>query len=256
MRFNALVLLLCLPSVMGFGFMATWKIPQLSAIGKSLQAAEKFGDRKIVVITGASSGLGRQTTKHLVKNGGWHVVCAVRDCEKMALVAEEEGFEKGSFSVMECDLNSFQSVRTFASQLQQFKCDRPLDRLVLNAAVYQPSLDYAKYSEDNIEQQMQTNFLSQFLLSSLLIDDLRKAPKARLIGVGSVTGNDNTVGGGGVYPTADLRELEGLAEMARVAGLGRSGMGMEGGELGLGMERGMGGIGGMIHEGGVGGHLS
>jgi hypothetical protein len=47
------------------------------------------------------------------------------------------------------------------------------------------------------------------------IDELRKAPKARLITVGSVTGNDNTVGGGGVYPVADLRELDGLKNGAR-----------------------------------------
>ena len=44
---------------------------------------------------------------------------------------------------------------------------------------------------------------------------MRKAPKARLITVGSVTGNDNTVGGGGVYPVADLRELEGLKAGAK-----------------------------------------
>jgi hypothetical protein len=33
--------------------------------------------------------------------------------------------------------------------------------------------------------------------------------------VGSVTGNDNTVGGGGVYPVADLKELDGLAAGAK-----------------------------------------
>jgi hypothetical protein len=32
--------------------------------------------------------------------------------------------------------------------------------------------------------------------------------------VGSVTGNDNTVGGGGVYPIADLKDLEGLAQVS------------------------------------------
>ena len=33
--------------------------------------------------------------------------------------------------------------------------------------------------------------------------------------VGSVTGNDNTVGGGGVYPVADLKDLDGLKAGAR-----------------------------------------
>lgn len=210
------------------------------------------------VITGASSGLGRQTTKQLLDEGNFHVICAVRDVEKMALVAEEEEFDPASFTVMRCDLDSFQSVRDFAAQLKEFKADKPLDRLVCNAAVYQPSLDYAKWSEDGIEQQLQTNFLSHFLLSSLLVslpleplcqnvillrvavsimivigpalmccwcaagvllllqlEDMRKAEQPRLIAVGSVTGNDNTVGGGGVYPIADLRDLQGLEDGAR-----------------------------------------
>jgi hypothetical protein len=57
---------------------------------------------------------------------------------------------------------------------------------------------------------MQTNYLSHFLLISRVIEDLAKAPEPRCILVGSVTGNDNTVGGGGVYPIADLKELDGL----------------------------------------------
>jgi hypothetical protein len=44
---------------------------------------------------------------------------------------------------------------------------------------------------------------------------MRDAIKPRMIMVGSVTGNDNTVGGGGVYPIADLRDLEGLAQGAK-----------------------------------------
>jgi protochlorophyllide reductase len=98
---------------------------------------------------------------------------------------------------------------------QEFKVGKPLDRLVCNAAVYQPTLDHAKWSEDGIEQQLQINHLSHFLMTSLLIDDMRDAVQPRVIMVGSVTGNDNTVGGGGVYPIADLRELEGLKAGAK-----------------------------------------
>lgn len=39
---------------------------------------------------------------------------------------------------------------------------------------------------------------------------MKEAPDPRIITVGSVTGNDNTVGGGGVYPIADLKQLEGF----------------------------------------------
>jgi len=130
--------------------------------------------------------------------------------DKMELVAEMDGFPADSFTPMHCELNSFDSVRSFVKELQTFKAAKHVDRLICNAAVYQPSLPYAKWSVDGHEQQMQINYLSHFLLTSLLISDLAKATDPRCIFVGSVTGNDNTVGGGGVYPLADLKELDGL----------------------------------------------
>ena len=54
------------------------------------------------------------------------------------------------------------------------------------------------------------NHLGHFLLCNLLIDDMAKAKGARLCIVGSITGNTNTVGGGLVYPQADLGDLSGL----------------------------------------------
>lgn len=57
---------------------------------------------------------------------------------------------------------------------------------------------------------MQINFLSHFLMISLLLSEIAKAQDPRVVLVGSVTGNDNTVGGGGVYPIADLKDLDGL----------------------------------------------
>lgn len=127
--------------------------------------------------------MGKQTAKQLLqmennsksKNDEWHVICAVRDTEKMAVIAEEEDFPNGAYTIMKCDLASFDSVRDFVAELRtKFPQLRQpdgagLDRLVCNAAVYQPSLDYARYTVDGHEQQMQTNFLSHFLLGSLLV---------------------------------------------------------------------------------------
>lgn len=39
---------------------------------------------------------------------------------------------------------------------------------------------------------------------------MKESPDPRVVMVGSVTGNDNTVGGGGVYPIADLKDLSGF----------------------------------------------
>ena len=135
----------------------------------------------------------------------YHVVGAVRDLDKMEAVAEIDEFNMEDFTPMELELNSFESVRDFCAELDEFKLGRPLDRLICNAAVYQPSLPYAKWSVDGHEQQMQINYLSHFLMISILLPELTRAQDARVILVGSVTGNDNTVGGGGVYPIADLK---------------------------------------------------
>uniref|UniRef100_A0A7S0HVC1 protochlorophyllide reductase n=2 Tax=Phaeocystis antarctica TaxID=33657 RepID=A0A7S0HVC1_9EUKA len=194
----------------GFKFLSNFKMPSLQDKLNAQKADAKFGTKKLVVVTGTSSGLGRKTARALLRTGRYHVVGAVRDMDKMEAVAEIEGFDEKDFTAMQIELNSFDSVRQFCDELKVMKMGRPLDRLICNAAVYQPSLPYAKWSVDGHEQQMQINYLSHFLMVSLLLDDIAAAPDPRVVLVGSVTGNDNTVGGGGVYPIADLKDLKGL----------------------------------------------
>jgi len=136
---------------------------------------------------------------------------AVRDIDKMEVVAEMDGFDSENFTPMHVELNSLQSVRKFCQDVKEFKSSKPLDRLVCNAGVYQPSLPYAKWSEDGHEQTMQINYLSHLLMVSEFLEEMKEAPDPRVIMVGSVTGNDNTVGGGGVYPIADLKNLDGFS---------------------------------------------
>ena len=98
-------------------------------------------DKKICVITGTTSGLGKSTVKALLDQGGYYIVCAVRDVEKMNNVIEAEGFDKKSLAVVQLDLGSFDDTRKFVGRLNNLKKSRPLDVLVCNAAVYQPAFD-------------------------------------------------------------------------------------------------------------------
>ena len=87
----------------------------------------------------------------------------------MAAVAELDGYDNDeNFTPMEVELNSFESVRNFCNNLKEFKMTKPIDRLVCNAGIYQPSLPYAKWSADGREQTMQVNFLSHFLMIRLV----------------------------------------------------------------------------------------
>jgi len=197
-------------SSQAFQFMSNWKITPPGDAEKQQKIKEKFGDKKLVVLTGASSGLGRKTAQALLRSGDYHVVGAVRDLDKMDAVAEIDGFNMNNFTPMHLELNSFESVHKFCEELKEFKVEKPIDRLICNAGIYQPSLPYAKWSADGHEQTMQVNYLSHFLMISELLEDMMKAADPRVIMVGSVTGNDNTVGGGGVYPIADLKNLDGF----------------------------------------------
>lgn len=194
--------------VEAFQWMSKFKMPTYNENEELIK--EKFGERKLAVVTGTSSGLGRKAALALLRSGEYHVIGAVRDVDKMEAVAELDGFDLDHFTPLRCELNSFQSVREFCDTLDEFRMDKPLDRLICNAGVYQPSLEYAKWSVDNHEQTMQINFLSHFLMISKMLPSMMDSTDPRVIMVGSVTGNDNTVGGGGVYPIADLHDLDGF----------------------------------------------
>lgn len=86
-----------------------------------------------MVITGCSSGLGRETVKNLLATDKYHVIGAVRDVDKMEAVAEVDGFNMDNFHIMECELNSFESVHQFCEDLKEYQMTKPIDRLICNA---------------------------------------------------------------------------------------------------------------------------
>ena len=69
-----------------------------------------------------------------------------------------------------------------------------------NAAVYLPTAKEPRFTADGFEVSVGTNHLGHFLLANLLLEDLKKRKQTakaapRLVIVGSITGNGNTVAG-------------------------------------------------------------
>merc|ERR1719160_2273660 len=182
----------------------------------------KVGTRRIVVVTGASSGLGLWATKALVDKN-YFVICGVRDVEKMKKAAKEIGIKLGSILPLRLELGSLQSIKAFAENVYSFCPRRPINHLICNAAVYRPTDPEPAFTDDGFEMSFGVNHLGHFLLVQLLLPDLKKkneelkskkssAKKARVCWVGSITGNNNTIGGGLVYPRAEVGELQGLKQ--------------------------------------------
>ncbi|KAG6782792.1 hypothetical protein POTOM_012210 [Populus tomentosa] len=122
------------------------------------------------IVTGASSGIGTETTRVLALRGA-HVVMAVRNVESGRKVKEEilKEFPTAKIDVMHLDLNSMESVRKFASEF--ISLGLPLNLLINNAGIMAAPF---MLSQDNIEMQFATNHVGHFLLTDLVLDTMKK----------------------------------------------------------------------------------
>ncbi|XP_078161667.1 protochlorophyllide reductase-like [Carex rostrata] len=180
------------------------------SINQSTTDTKKTLRKGNVVITGASSGLGLATAKALAETGKWNVIMACRDFLKAEKAAKSAGMNKENYTVIHLDLASLDSVKQFVKNFRQ--SGMKLDVLVCNAAVYYPTAKEAEYTADGFEMSVGVNHLGHFLLARELLEDLKGSdyPSKRLIIVGSITGNTNTLAGN-VPPKANLGDLRGLA---------------------------------------------
>ena len=137
---------------------------------------------KTVVITGANTGIGKETAVDLATRGA-RVVIGCRNLEKGKAALKEIQGRSGSTNVFleELDLASLDSVRKFADNI--LNSEPRLDILVNNAGVL--ACPYQK-TEDGFEMQFGVNHLGHFLLTILLLDLLKRSAPSRIINVSSL----------------------------------------------------------------------
>ena len=164
-----------------------------------------------VLITGASSGVGLFATKAL-SDRGWHVVMACRDTDKARRAQAALAISDALVTHLQVDLGDLESVDKLVDSFHA--TGRPLDALVINAAVYLPRLKHPERSPQGYEISMATNHFGHFLLIHRLLDDLKRSqhPSRRVVILGTVTANSKELGGKIPIPApADLGDLSGFA---------------------------------------------
>jgi len=145
---------------------------------------------KIFIVTGPTSGLGKESVKVLVRKNAT-VIMAARNINKAESVANEilEENKNAKIDIEELDLSSLESVKNFSQLI--IKKYKSLDCLINNAGIM--ACPYSK-TKDGFEVQMGTNHLGHFALTGQLISLLKKTPNSRVVNVSSIahtSGNIN-----------------------------------------------------------------
>jgi len=135
---------------------------------------------KLVVITGATSGIGYETAKIFASRGA-DIVSINRSREKSEKLCSEIEQEFGvSCSYYLADFSKLSDIHRAGAELASL--NRNIDVLIHNAGVYSTK---KTYTEDGIETVFQVTYLSTFVLNYLLKEKLFSQQKARIIFVNS-----------------------------------------------------------------------
>jgi len=136
---------------------------------------------KICLVTGGTSGIGKETARQLAQQGA-HVVIVGRSEEKAKKTVEwiKEQTRSEQIEFLIADLSSQREVRTLAKTFKR-SFDR-LDVLINNAGGI---FSVRELTADGFERTWALNHLAYFTLTIELLDILKSSPPSRIINVSS-----------------------------------------------------------------------
>ncbi len=146
---------------------------------------------KVIVITGASSGLGAETARHLTK-GGARAVLGARRLDQLEALANDLGLDKRA--VVKTDVTT--ATRSRCSSIARSNCGR-VD-VILNNAGLMPSSMLDKLKIDEWDRMIDVNIKGVLYGIAAVLPYMQKQRSGQIINVSSVAGHK--VGpGGSVY---------------------------------------------------------
>ncbi len=136
---------------------------------------------KVCVVTGASAGIGKETAKALAAMGATTaLVCRNKERGDAAMAEISQAFPNANTQLFLADLSSQKQVRRVAEELS--RAFPKIDVLVNNAGVIENN---RRVTEDGLEMTFATNHLAYFLLTNLLLPNLKAAAPSRTVSVSS-----------------------------------------------------------------------
>lgn len=165
-------------------YIKEYNVPDILAmVRNNRRDPKKYGKDftdKLVVISGATSGIGYVTARKFASKGA-NLLCITRNTEKSEALKSEIENEFGvqcNFRI--ADLSSMQEVRRLGEELN--KLTTPIDVLIHNAGVY---LTKRELTPEGFDKVFMVQYLSSFILNLTLLDKLKTQNNARIILVNS-----------------------------------------------------------------------
>jgi NAD(P)-dependent dehydrogenase (short-subunit alcohol dehydrogenase family) len=178
-------------------------------------------DGKTCLITGANSGMGKETALALAQMRAT-VVMVCRNKNKGEAARREVSKKTGNESVdlLLCDLSSLAEARGLAAEVRNRY--GKLHVLVNNAGVFR----FSGRTADGFEPTFEVNYLAPFLLTNLLLELIKSSAPSRIVNVSSVAhfsghidlaaiGKKETPSGWGAYSTSKLALVMFTYELSR-----------------------------------------
>lgn len=139
-------------------------------------------DKKIALITGASSGIGRDMARNLAKRG-YNLILVSRDKQKLEEVGKE--FSNVEVAVIDMDLSDAENCKKLYEKVKnEFK---NIDILINNAGFG----EFGLFTETNLNKEISlinTNITAVHILTKLFLKDMLVADKGHILNVASIAG--------------------------------------------------------------------
>lgn len=154
-------------------------------------------DKRVVLITGASNGMGYESSKLFAQNG-WQVVAGARRLEKM------EPLKEFGVETIKLDVTDEASNKNFVDSA--FKQFGRIDVLINNAGYgeYGPLEDIP---QENVQKQFDTNLFSIGMLGRLVVPIMREQKQGRVINISSIGGDIYSPLGGWYHATKAAMDM-------------------------------------------------
>jgi len=166
---------------------------------------------QVVIVTGASDGLGKGLAIRLAKEGA-RLALVARNEEKIKAVAAEISQSGAEVKYFVCDLTSVEQIQKTVAEIKA--AYGTVDVLINNAGIWSPG-DLISHTVEKIQQLFATNALGTIFMTREVLPILKEKHNGQILNVTSIAGVETVPAYGLIY-TATKHAVKGFTDTLKL----------------------------------------